>query len=182
MLSSESMLEVRKEKGRCLGDNGEQIVPMTPRQPWWEHHQINNWKKVRPQPSRECSDVSVCECFIDDKSVLGISVLSQWLISREGERKGAPEWPQKGQRAHVSPHFYQPPNQYQQLFKCRFRVFLWVGGVEVETDSHTVAQVGLELWIPTWLSHLSFSSPGTTCMSRHHQLRFWIIGRKTMPT
>lgn len=31
MLSSESMLEVRKEKGRCLGDNGEQIVPMTPR-------------------------------------------------------------------------------------------------------------------------------------------------------
>lgn len=28
-LFSESMLEVRMEKSGCLGDNGEQIVPMT---------------------------------------------------------------------------------------------------------------------------------------------------------
>lgn len=31
ILSSESVLEVMKEKGVCLGDNGEQIVPMTPK-------------------------------------------------------------------------------------------------------------------------------------------------------
>lgn len=31
ILSSESVLEVRKEKGVCLGDNGEQIVPTTPK-------------------------------------------------------------------------------------------------------------------------------------------------------
>lgn len=31
ILSSESMLELRKEKDGCLGDNEEQIVPMTPK-------------------------------------------------------------------------------------------------------------------------------------------------------
>lgn len=36
----------------------------------------------------------------------------------------------------------------------------WVGGVEVESESHTVAQVGLEIWIPSWPSHLSFPSLG----------------------